>query len=107
MNASVIAALISSAAAVLAAIPPVIMLLWKMIREPPPGAEPGNLRLTGTALFQLSYGGMFIEFRELDSNQRAPGPKPGRDACNPPRIEEPANGIEPMTSRLQDGRSAN
>lgn len=24
-------------------------------------------------------------FRELDSNQRAPGPKPGRDASNPPR----------------------
>lgn len=49
--------------------------------------DPGSchLRLTGTALFQLSYGGMFVEFWELDSNQRAPGPKPGRDAVNPPQ----------------------
>lgn|SRR5579859_3137481 len=70
-------------------------------------SRPEDLALTKGALFQLSYTGMDgccravttrrltpraitaplrAKFRELDSNQRDPVPKTGRDAVNPPRI---------------------
>jgi hypothetical protein len=54
------------------------------------------------ALCQMSYSG---KFRELDSNQRAPGPKPGRDASNPPRIKSRRQESNLHVDRLQGGPS--
>jgi hypothetical protein len=66
--------------------------------EPSPGADPGGPPIP-RASGRRSEG---HSFRELDSNQRAPASRAGRDARNPPRNElEPPPGATPGWPSLQ------
>lgn len=71
--------------------------------EPPPGAEPGTSPVPRACSFQLSYRGMVPGARiEL----ACPAFKERAGCRQPTPDREPGNGFEPMTFRLQGGRSA-
>ena len=70
--------------------------------EPSPGADPGCPSIPGRG-GRRSEG---REFREQDSNLRAPGPKPGRDASNPSRNAEPPFGADPNLAPYRDAVTA-
>jgi hypothetical protein len=58
---------------------------WSLRRDSNPGPRSYQERA-------LAAGATKAWFRELDSNQRAPASRAGRDAGNPPRIGEPPPG---------------
>lgn len=70
--------------------------------EPPAGTDPAasSLPRTCSAIELRGHA-----FREQDSNLRAPGSKPSRDAVNPPRSEPPP-GADPGLPPYRGGVTA-